>query len=334
MISRWGDMLWQTLLDWWEDKAPRLGAALAYYTVLALAPVVILFTPVAGRLFGQDATEAREELVGEMAKLVGSEGEAAVRAVLTNAQLKAAQNPAARIITFIVLLVGASGVFAELQDALDTIWEVTPKPGRAAVWSFVRQRLLSFAMVLGIGFLLVVSLLLSAGLSALEEYAQGGARKDEALLWRVLEQSASFVLITLLFAMIFKILPDVNLQWRDVWIGAMITSLLFGVGRWLIGEYLGRSTVGAGYGAAGSLVVLLVWVYYSAQILLLGAEFTKVYSKRSGSKVTPTEDAVPVTDEARAQAGITKKEVVEAVKEVVEKKEEEKKQVEPAEDPK
>jgi membrane protein len=321
MLSHWGGMLWQTVLDWWEDKAPRLGAALAYYTVLALAPVVILFTPVAGRLFGQDPTEARQEIVGEMAKLVGKKGEEAVRAVLLNAQTNVARNPAARVITFVILLIGASGVFVELQDALDTIWEVTPKPGRAAVWSFVRQRLLSFAMVLGIGFLLVVSLLLTAGLAALEDYARGGPREEEALFWRVLEQAVSFVLITLLFAMIFKVLPDVNLQWRDVWVGAMITSLLFGLGRWLIGAYLGQASVGAGYGAAGSLVVLLVWVYYSAQILLLGAEFTKVYSKRSGSKVTPTADAVPVTEEARAQVGITKKEVVEAVKEVVERKE-------------
>src|SRR5688572_25136248 len=195
MLARWGEMLWQTGADWWEDKAPRLGAALAYYTVLALAPVVILFTPIAGRLFGQDPTEARREIVGEMAKLVGKKGEEAVRAVLTNAQMEAARNPAARVITFIILLIGASGVFVELQDALDTIWEVTPKPGRAAVWSFVRQRLLSFAMVVGIGFLLVVSLLLSAGISALEEYARGGAREDEALLWRVLEQSVSFLLI-------------------------------------------------------------------------------------------------------------------------------------------
>src|SRR5688572_9627634 len=287
MLAHWAGIFKQTALDWWEDKAPRLGAALAYYTVLALAPVVILFTPVASRLFGQNPTEARKEIVGEMEKLVGKKGEEAVRAVLLSAQTQAANNPAARVITFIVLLVGASGVFVELQDALDTIWEVTPKPGRAAVWSFVRQRLLSFAMVLGIGFLLVVSLLLSAALTAVEEYARGGPQQEEALVRRVVEQVVSFVLITLLFAMIFKILPDVNLQWRDVWIGAMITSLLFGVGRWLIGAYLGRASISAGYGAAGSLVVLLVWIYYSAPTLLLGAEFTEVYSKRSGSQVTP-----------------------------------------------
>ena len=321
MVAHWGGMFWQTLQDWWEDKAPRLGAALAYYTILALAPLVILFTPVAGRLFGHDPTEARKEIVGEVERLVGQEGAEAVRAVLTKAQVKAASHPAARLLTFIVLLIGASGVFAELQDALDTSWEVTPKPGRTAVWSFVRQRLLSFAMVLGTGFLLVVSLMFSAAVAALRSYAQHRFQQDQALILTLLDQAVSFLLITLLFAMIFKILPDVNLQWRDVWIGAMITSLLFGLGRWLIGEYLGRASIGTGYGAAGSLVVLLVWIYYSSQILFLGAEFTKVYSKRSGSKVTPTADAVPVTAEARAQQGITNKEVVEAVKEVVEKKE-------------
>ncbi len=321
MLSRWGGMLWQTVADWWEDKAPRLGAALAYYTVLSLAPVVILVTPVAGLLFRQKSPDARAEVVGEMAELVGQEGARALRSVLSDAQLQAAQNPVTRALTILVLLFAASAVFAELQDALDTIWEVAPKPGRAAVWSFIRTRLLSFAMVLGVGFLLVVSLIFSAGLGVLREYA------DErfatlAWLWTALDTGLSLVLITVLFAMIYKVLPDVNLQWRDVWLGAALTSALFVIGRVLIGAYLGRASVGAGYGAAAqSLVVLLVWVYYSSQILLLGAEFTKVYSKRSGSKVTPTEDAVPVTDEARAQAGITKKEVVEAVKEVVEKKE-------------
>lgn len=321
MLSRWGGMLWQTVADWWEDKAPRLGAALAYYTILALAPVVILVTPVARLLFRRKGSDAQADVVGEMAALVGTSGATALASVLGDAQVLTAANPAARAVTILVLLFGASAVFAELQDALDTIWEVAPKPGRTAVWSFVRTRLLSFAMVLGVGFLLVVSLILSAGLGVLREYA------DErfaplAWLWTALDTGVSFLLITVLFAMIFKVLPDVNLQWRDVWIGAAITSALFAIGRALIGAYIGRASVGVGYGAAAqSIVVLLVWVYYSAQILLLGAEFTKVYSKRAGSKVTPTEDAVPITDEARAQQGIAKKDVVEAVKEVVEKKE-------------
>jgi membrane protein len=321
MLARWRGILWQTVADWWEDKAPRLGAALAYYTVLSLAPVVILVTPVAGLLFREKGPDARAEVVGEMAGLVGHEGARALRSVLSDAQIQAAKSPVTRVITVLVLLFAASAVFAELQDALDTIWEVAPKPGRTAVWSFVRTRLLSFAMVLGVGFLLVVSLIFSAGLGVLREYADERFAKL-AWLWTALDTGLSLVLITVLFAMIFKVLPDVNLEWRDVWLGAALTSALFAVGRVLIGAYLGRASVGAGYGAAAqSLVVLLVWVYYSSQILLLGAEFTKVYSKRSGSKVTPTADAVPVTNEARAQAGITKKEVVEAVKEVVEKKE-------------
>ena len=324
MLSHWGGMLWQTVADWWEDKAPRLGAAIAFYTILSLTPVLILFTPVARLLFRQQAPDNPAKVAGEMEALVGHAGAQALASILSDAQMQAAANPVTRLISILVLLFGASAVFAELQDALDTIWEVVPKPGRAAVWSFIRTRLLSFAMVLGVGFLLVVSLVLSAGLGVVREYADERFAKL-AWLWTGVEAGASLVLITVLFAMIFKILPDVNLQWRDVWIGAALTSILFAVGRMLIGAYLGRATVGRGYGAtAQSLVVLLVWVYYSAQILVLGAEFTKVYSKRSGSKVKPTEDAVPITDEARAQQGIAKKEVVEAVKEVVEKKEAEK----------
>jgi membrane protein len=324
MLSRWGGMLWQTVDDWWEDKAPRLGAAIAFYTILSLTPVLILFTPVARLLFRQQAPDNPAKVAGEMEALVGHAGAKALATVLSDAQMQAATNPVTRVISIVVLLFGASAVFAELQDALDTIWEVVPKPGRAAVWSFIRTRLLSFAMVLGVGFLLVVSLVLSAGLGVVREYADERFAKL-AWLWTGVEAGASLVLIAVLFAMIFKVLPDVNLQWRDVWIGAAITSALFAVGRMLIGAYLGRATVGAGYGAtAQSLVVLLVWVYYSAQILMLGAEFTKVYSRRSGSKVTPTEDAVPITNEALAQQGITKKEVVEAVTEVVEKKEAEK----------
>jgi membrane protein len=309
-------ILKETLAGWWEDKAPRLGASLAYYTILALAPLVILVTPVAELLFGNDA---QQEVVSEVAQMIGKQGADAVRDVLLQVRYKFRPGPAAKLFGLAVLLFGASGVFAELQDALDTIWEVTPKPGRAAVWSFVRQRLVSFAMVLGTGFLLIVSLLFSTLLARLREYADERLR-EYALLWTVLGGLISFGVITVLFAMIFKVLPDVKMPWRGVWIGAALTSVLFGVGRFLIGMYLGRASIGTAYGAAGSLVVLLVWIYYSSQILYLGAEFTKAYTRRAGARAVPTEDAVPVTEEARAQQGITHQAVVEAVAQVVEEK--------------
>src|SRR5688572_15370603 len=195
MLSRWGGMLWQTVADWWEDKAPRLGAALAYYTILSLAPVVILVTPVARLLFRRKGADARSDVVGEMAALVGTSGANALGSILGDAQVFTAANPALRVLTILVLLFGASAVFAELQDALDTIWEVAPKPGRAAVWSFVRARLLSFAMVLGVGFLLVVSLILSAALGVLREYADDRFT-TLAWQWTALDLAVSFLLIT------------------------------------------------------------------------------------------------------------------------------------------
>jgi membrane protein len=364
----WWPLLKQTLADWLEDKAPRLGAALAFYTVLSLAPLLVIVTPILGAVIGSD--EARRGVAAQFEALVGPEGAAAVEVMLEDPQVSskladsaeevAATKPATRPTTLPlpraqssdattpvttapttlparrgpvwpsrlawalsigVLIFGATNVFAELQDSLNTIWEVTPRPGASFVWGFVRQRLLSFAMVMSICFLLLVSLVLSAVFEAVRAYFASTWIERSAQFWQLANNGASFLVVTLLFALMFKVLPDVKLRWRDVMIGALLTAGLFTVGRHVIGQYLGRVGVGERYGASRSLVALLVWVYYSAQILLLGAEFTKVWSRRAGGRVQPTEVAVPITEEARAQAGIAHKEVVEAVKDVVERKE-------------
>ena len=362
----WWPLLKQTLADWWEDRAPRLGAALAFYTVLSLAPLLVIVTPILATVIGSDET-ARKGIASQFEQLVGPEGAAAIEVMLKDPEVVAnvageeaaaevaaatqastrpnavtqparSQPPAegagparrnrpswpgrfAWILSIVVLAFGATNVFAELQDSLNTIWEVAPKPGAGFLWDFIRQRLLSFAMVMAISFLLLVSLVFSAVLEATQAYFASTWLEDWARLWQVANNVTSFVVVAILFGLMFKVLPDVNLRWRDVAMGAVLTAALFTIGRHLIGAYLGRVGVGERYGASRSLVALLVWVYYSAQILLLGAEFTKVWSRRHGVQVVPTSVAVPVTEEARAQAGIAHKEVVEAVAEVVDRKE-------------
>jgi membrane protein len=314
----WAAVLKETVAEWWQDKAPRLGAALAYYTILSLAPMLLLITPAVALVFG--AKRAREQVIQQFDQLLGRAAGDAVGMLVGAGPERL--GPVSTALSVLLLLFAASGVFAELQDAMDTIWEVVPKPGnRAALLGLLRQRFLSFAMVLGIGFLLLVSLLLSAALGALEAMALQ-YRSMPVLVWTVAHGVVSFCVITVLFAMIFKVLPDVEIRWRDVWLGAALTSGLFALGRFVIGQYIGRAALWASYGTgAKSLVALLVWVYYSAQILFLGAEFTKAYTKRAGSGVPPpSEGAVPLTEEARAEQGISKKEVVEAVADVVERK--------------
>jgi membrane protein len=279
----------QTGAAWYEDKAPRLGAALAYYSIFSIAPFLILVLAIAGLWLGP--REAEAELVNEIKNTVGEESGNAVQDMIRHAS-----DPhigiVATVIAVVVLLVGASGVFGELQDALNTIWKVTPKPGRP-VLGFLKDRFLSFAMVLGTGFLLLVSLILTAVLEAVARYLSPTCLSGGLCLWQVVNAVVSFGIITLLFALIFKVLPDVMLTWRDVWIGAAVTALLFTVGKYLIGLYFGRAGVASYYGAAGSLVVILVWVYYSAQILLFGAEFTRVYTLSYRTKVEPAENAIP-----------------------------------------
>lgn len=295
------DLLKETFSDWSEDKASRLAAALAYYTIFSIAPLIIIVIAVAGLVFGREAVQG--QIQGQIQGLVGEQG-----AGLVQEMVKGASNQSTGIIATVIgvvtLLFGATGVFGQLQDALNTIWEVTPKPGRGLL-GIIRDRFLSFTMVLGVGFLLMVSLVLSAALVAVTKFT--GLDKI-AYLGEVLNFVISFGVITLLFAMIYKILPDVKIAWSDVWIGAAVTALLFTIGKFLIGLYLGHSAVASSYGAAGALVVIVLWLYYSAQILFLGAEFTQVYAKRFGSQIKPAEDAVPVTEEARAQEGMPRTE--------------------------
>ena len=316
--GQWAAVLKETTIEWWNDKAPRLGASLAYYTVLSLAPLLVLVTPVVGWMFGPD--RAREQVIGQVSQLLGREAGVAVDALIGMGGVNR-PGPLATALTVGVLLFAASGVFAELQDAMDTIWEVTPRPGnRAALLSLLRQRFLSFAMVIGIGFLLLVSLLIGAMLASLRAYAEEHVR-IAAGVWTAAHDVVSFGLTTVLFALVFKVLPDVKIRLRDVWLGAALTAALFAVGRYLIGKYIGQSALWQSYGqGARSLVALLVWVYYSAQILVFGAEFTKTYTRRLGAGATPTEVAVPVTEEARAEQGIPRPEVVEATAEVIERK--------------
>ncbi len=283
--------IWALLRDafyaWMDDKAPAMGAALAYYTVFALAPLLIIVIAIAGLVFGQEA--AQGHILSQVSGLIGEEGGRAVQAMLESAR-QPGPGIVAGGIGLILLIIASTGVFVQLQESLDTIWRVVAKPGRG-ILGILRDRLLSFLMVIVAGFLLLVSLVLSAALAALGKFFSYLLPVPEAVLQGV-NFLVSFAVITLLFAMIYKILPDAKISWSDVWIGAAVTSLLFSLGKFMIGLYLGKSSVGSAYGAAGSLVIILVWVYYSAQILLYGAEFTSVYAIKYGSRIVPTENAV------------------------------------------
>nr|WP_199305833.1 YihY/virulence factor BrkB family protein [Pseudanabaena sp. FACHB-2040] len=279
-------LLKEAFQEWQQDKASRLAAALAYYTVFSLAPLLVLVIAIAGSVFGTDT--ARDQLVTQIQALVGSSGADVITDALENANEPGAnQGAIASAISIAVLMFGASGVFIELQNSLNTIWNIEPKPGQG-VGSFVQKRLLSFSMILVIGFLLLVSLVLSTALAAFSGYL---SQWIEGVGW-ILNTVISLGLITFLFAAIFKYLPDAHIVWKDVIIGAFITTLLFTLGKYLLGLYLGNASVGSTYGAAGSLIALLAWIYYSAQILFFGAEFTQVYARRFGSQIVPDKNAV------------------------------------------
>lgn len=288
----------QTFTEWSEDKVPQLGAALAFYTALSIAPLLIIALRVAAWFFGEDA--ARGEIFAQARSMVGTDGAQAIQDMIQNAD-HPARGTVATILSVVTLLLGASGVFGQLQDALNTIWEVKPKPN-LGIWGFIRTRFLSFAMVLGIAFLLLVSLLLSSALAFMTSFLD---RMPEQ--FQFLAQALNFVfstaVITLLFGLMFKFLPDVKMAWRDVWLGAFVTAVLFSIGKILIGLYLGHSSMASSYGVAGSFVVLLVWVYYSTQILFFGAELTQVYANRYGSRIVPDDHAVRITEGERAQEG-------------------------------
>ncbi len=282
-------LLQETFSEWSQDGASRLAAALAYYTIFSIAPLLIIVIAIAGAVFGEDA--ARGAIENELQGLVGSAPAQFIQTAIQNAS-KPRQGTIASLISIVVLLFGATGVFAELQNALNTIWEVKPKPGRA-VKNMIRQRFLSFAMVLGIGFLLLVSLVISAVLAAFVNYFKNVVPGVD-FLWHIVNVILGFVVTTVLFGLIFKVLPDVKITWNDVLAGASLTAILFSIGRFFLGEYLGNSSFSSTYGAAGSLVVLLVWVYYNAQILFFGAEFTQVYARKYGSHIVPDKNATPI----------------------------------------
>lgn len=284
----------QTGSDWLDDRAMTMAASLAFYSVLSLAPMLVIAVAVAGFAFGEQA--ARGQIVTELEGLIGHEGGAAVEAVLASAHRPSA-GIIGTVVGVVVLLFGASGVFGELQESLNVVWKVARKPGRGVV-GLVTDRFFSFAMVLGVGFLALVSLVVTTLLGAMGTFFSHTLPGGEGL-WQVLNTVISLVVTTGLFAMIFKFIPDAKVRWRDVWWGALVTAVLFTVGKLLIGLYLGKASVGSAYGAAGSLVVLVVWVYYSSQILLFGAELTQVISRSRGAKVEPTGNAV-IVEPARA----------------------------------
>jgi membrane protein len=281
-----GNLLFRVLkraaIAWNDDGVPTLGASLAYYTVFSMAPVLLIAISMGSLLVGQDA--ARSGIVHEIRQTLGATTADALAAMLDNAY-KAGGFAGITVLGLCVLLVGASGVFVELQGALNRIWKTEALPrSDNVVLHFLRNRLLSFTAVLGTGFLLLISLIVSSVLAALTDWLRSAALPGTALLWHGLSLLISFGLVTLMFALIFKLLPDVPVAWRDVWLGAVVTALLFTLGQHAIGIYLGQSSVASTYGAAGSLVVLLVWVYYSAQIVLFGAEITFAFATSCGSR--------------------------------------------------
>ncbi|MBC8070269.1 MAG: YihY/virulence factor BrkB family protein [Deltaproteobacteria bacterium] len=282
------DLLKRTVSDWQHDDTGRMAASLAYYAAISIAPLLIVVIAVAGWVFGEDA--ARGAVMDQLGGVLGNDSAATVESMIAGAD-KPRTGLIATAMGIAVLLFGATGVFVELQSSMNAIWDVEPKPGGGPM-AFIRHRVLSLAMVLGIAFLLLISLALSAGLtalgSALEPYIPGAP-----IVWELVMFGASFLIITLLFGMIFKVLPDVNVRYRDVWIGAAFTAALFVLGKFLVGIYLKQADVATSYGAAGSVVVMLLWVYYSAHIFFFGAEFTQAYAHLHGSRWEPTRDAIP-----------------------------------------
>ena len=284
-------LLKQTANEWIDDKAPQLGAALAYYTVFSLAPLVLIVLAIIGVLFRNDPAGAWSRITQQMSYFL----DRSAIDVLQGIAQKAAQPGKGLLATLIgiaLALFGASGVFGQLQDALNTIWGVKAKPG-IGIWGFLRARFISFAMVAGVCFLLLVSLIIEGVLKGFSHYLQShlpGGLTIALVLYLLFD----FGVVVLLFAMIFKVLPDVKIRWNDVWFGSLMTALFFLVGKWALGLYLGSGAAASAYGAASSLITLLLWIYYSSQILLFGAEFTQVYSHHRGTRIEPDDYAVCV----------------------------------------
>lgn len=300
-IPGYWQLLKQSTSDWLEDRAMRLAASLAFYTMLSLAPLLVLAIKIVGRLFGQDF--ARDQVKAYANQWMGPKAASAVSGMLS---YNLGHGLLATSISAVVLIVSASAVFGELQDSLNTIWEVKPKPGRG-LWGIIQDRFLSFVLVLGSCFLLLVSLIVSTILAAVT-----GHGHHQGITWETFNFVVSIAVITILFALIFKYLPDVKVRWRDVWVGAIATAVLFTIGKFLLGWYLGRAASTSIYGTAGSVMAVLLWVYYSAQILFFGAELTQAYAHQTRDRVRPTENAVPVTEQERSQQGMPSTDHVEA----------------------
>lgn len=290
----WWSLVKESVSAWLSDYAPSMGAALSYYTVFSLAPLLVIVVSVAGLLFGAEAV--RGEVFAQISGLMGPEAAKGIQDMLV-AVSKPATGVIGTVVGAIVLLIGATTVFGELQDAMDCIWRAPARDGTSGVWSLVRARLLSFGMVMGIAFLLLVSLVVSAAISAQGHWWGRWFDGWEALL-QVLNAAVGFVLTTAVFALIYKVMPRVKVGWGDVWLGAAVTATLFTVGRFLIGLYIGKTGVASGFGAAGSIAIVFVWVYYSAQVFLLGAEFTWAYAQRLGSR-----RGIAAPDRRKAKAG-------------------------------
>ncbi len=285
-------LLRQSVSAWSDDNASSMGASLAYYTVFSISPLLLIVISVAGLVFGREAVQG--QIVGQLGGLMGTQGAEAVQGLLQSAS-EPAKGIGGTIVGVVLLVFGATTVFNELQNALDRIFEAPARAKSSGIWSLLRTRLLSFGLVLGLGFLSLVSLVLSAALTAMSGLWGG---LEEGIVATIVNHVVSLALSTLLFAMIYRLMPRVKMEWHDVWIGAFATAVLFEIGKFAIGLYIGKSAVASGFGAAGSLVVLLVWVYYSAQIFLLGAEFTWVYQRSHGSQAASAQ----IADVQRASA--------------------------------
>lgn len=285
-VKRVGKIFMKAANHWSNDKAPVLGASLAFYTLFSLSPLLVVIISIAGLWFS--GPNASHQIFNQIGGLIGPENAASLQKMLVQPQHQSHGIFAASAAT-VMLIFGAAGVFTQLQNALNQIWEVTQKPGQG-IKGFIRHRLLSFAMVLGIGFLLLVSLVITAGMAAVGKYF-GGHFGNLEWVWQILNNVVSFGVVALLFGLMFKYLPDVKVAWKDVWVGAFVTAFLFTLGKYFLGMYIGKSSLVSTYAAAGSLIVVLLWVYYSAQILFYGAELTQVFAYEAGRNVQPTSNA-------------------------------------------
>lgn len=284
-----------------EDRALKLSAALSYYTVFSMAPLLLLLISLAGVFFGRDAIQGH--VFAEMNGLIGAEAARQVQDIIRNMELSGKTN-ATIVIGAVTLIIGATSVFGEIQDSINLIWKVKAKPKRGWV-KILKDRLLSSSLIVGLGFLLVVSLLVNGALVALNDLLKAYFPDVTIIVFHIINLAISFIVITLLFGIIFKVLPDAKIAWKDVRMGAFFTACLFMLGRYLIGLYIETTSTGSAYGAAGSLIVILVWVYYTAAILYFGAEFTRVYAEHIGAKIQPADYAVYVEQHELERAHVT-----------------------------